>query len=90
VTDNRELRVELGRDCVVVRPGYNGDRHRDPWVRHELPFGIVAYTYDDGEVISVQVPANQRRLETFAFQGWLPSSFETLPVGDPDPVDAVT
>ena len=73
---NRELQVELGRDCVVVRPGYNGDRHRDSWARHDLPFGIVVWAYEDGEIINVQIPANGRALETFAFKGWLPSSFE--------------
>lgn len=76
--NNKELRVELGRDCVLVRPGYNGDRHGDRWVRHELPLGIVAYAYEDGELIEVIVPATVRNLETFAFQGWLPSSFEHL------------
>lgn len=74
---SKELRIELGRDCVMVRPGYNGNRHRDNWVRHELPFGIVAWAYEDGELIEVLVPAD-RPLETFSFSGWLPSSFEAL------------
>ena len=74
--NNKELRVELGRDSVMVRPGYNGDRHNDRWVRHELPFGIVAWTYEDGELIEVLVPATARHLETFSWTGWLPSSFE--------------
>jgi hypothetical protein len=76
--DNKELQVELGRDCVVVRPGYNGERHREDWVRHDLPFGIVVWAYSDGEIINVQIPATARKLETFSFKGWLPSSFEHL------------
>ena len=74
--DNKDLRIELGRDCVMVRPGYNGNRHRDDWVRHELGFGVVAWTYPDGELIEVLVPADGRQLDTFSYQGWLPSSFE--------------
>lgn len=74
---NDELRIELGRDCVSVRPGYNGDRHTDRWVRHELPMGIVAYAYEDGELIQVIVPATVRQVATYSFTGWLPSSFES-------------
>ena len=75
--DNTELTLALGRDCVMVRPGYNGSRHYEKWVRHELPFGIVAWTYPDGELIEVLIPTN-RKVETFAFKGWLPSTFEQL------------
>lgn len=74
--NNKDLKIELGRDCVMVRPGYNGNRHREPWVRHELAFGIVAWAYPDGELIEVLVPATVRPLETFSYNGWLPSSFE--------------
>ena len=73
-----ELRVELGRDCVAIQPGYNGNRHYDNWVRHSLPFGITVYAYEDGELIEVIVPADQRKLETMTVQSWLPSSFENL------------
>jgi hypothetical protein len=75
---NKALTLTIGRDCIMVRPGYNGDRHRDEWVRHELPFGIVAWAYPDGELIEVSVPATVRELETFALEGWLPSSFERV------------
>lgn len=80
---NKELKIELGRDCVMVRPGYNGDRHHDKWVRHDLPLGIVAWTYEDGELIEVLVPATARKIETFSFSGWLPSSFEHI-TNEPD------
>ena len=75
MADNKELKIELGRDCVMVRPGYNGSRHNESWVRHELPFGIVAWTYEDGELIEASVPA-VRELETLSYTHWLPSSFE--------------
>lgn len=73
-----ELKIELGRDCVRVQPGYNGDRHHDKWVRHKLEFGIIAYAYPDGELIEVLVPATARNLERFSYTGWLPSSFEKM------------
>ena len=65
----------------MVRPGYNGSRHNDRWVRHELPFGIVAWTYEDGELIEASIPADVREVESFAFTGWLPSSFYKKEVG---------
>jgi hypothetical protein len=77
MTDNKALKIELGRDCVAVRPGYNGARHNDPWVKHHLAFGIVAWAYEDGELISVQIPVpTNGQLETFSYEGWLPSTFE--------------
>jgi hypothetical protein len=75
--NNKAIKVSLGRDCVVVRPGYNGDRHRDSWVKTEVIGGVIIWTYPDGELIEVQVPA-MRPVDVFEFEGWLPSSFEAV------------